>query len=179
MGRAVSGESREDRLRGDLVQLLQAQRIVDLLSRYARAVDGKDESALAACFSDPVGVQGTAVGPMRDLFASRPGFVEGTQMAAADWAASIMSSMRLKGATQHDIDNHLIEFRGDTQATCSAYMRAIHFAAERPTAGPYEVGGWYRHDLVRQEDDWSIAYWRLEIRWEVGDYAVMASAVAR
>ncbi len=157
--------------------MIERQRIAALLARYARAVDGKDEAALAACFTDELGVQGSAVGPMGLLFASRPGFAEGTRLTATAWAASVMASMRLKGATQHDIGGELIDFTDAAHGTCSAYLRAMHFTAERPTAAPYEVGGVYRHDVVRETGGWKIAYWRLEIRWEHGDYAVMASAV--
>ena len=163
----------------EVAAMIERQRIAALLARYARAVDGKDEQALAACFTDELVVQGTAVGPMGQLFASRPGFAEGTRMSAADWAGSVLASMRLKGATQHDIGGELIAFADDTHATCEAYLRAMHFTPERPTAAPYEVGGTYRHDLVREPGGWKIAYWRLQIRWEHGDYAVMASAVPR
>ncbi len=159
--------------------MVERARIAALLARYARAVDGKDEAALTACFTDELGVQGTAVGPMGQLFASRSGFAEGAHTTAAEWAAMILASMRLKGATQHDIGTALIAFSDATHATCDAYLRAMHFTPERPTAGFYEVGGTYRHDLERGLDGWRISYWRLEIRWEHGDYAVMASAVPR
>jgi hypothetical protein len=132
-----------------------------------------------AIWASVYGCQGKAVGPMKELFKRRPGYLEGTSMSAAEFASMVMASMRLKGATHHEITTPIVEFTGERTAKCSAYLRAIHFTPDRPTAGPYEVGGEYRHDLELQEDGWRIAYWRLAISWEFGDYAVMSSAVPR
>jgi hypothetical protein len=159
--------------------LLDRLAILDLLARYARAVDTKDEALLASCHTTEMQCSGTAVGPMQQLFASRPGFDRGSAMTNTEFAAMVMASMRLKGATHHVITNAEFEFHGPDDATVRAYLRALHFTPERPTAAPYEVGGHYLHDVRRIEGAWRIAYWRLAITWEWGDWAVMSSAVPR
>lgn len=150
----------------------------ELLGRYALAIDTKDEAGLSACLTDPVECQGTAAGPMQELFVRRPGYLEGTSMTAAEFATMVMASMRLKGATQHAITTPVVRFTGEKTAHCTAVLRAIHFTPDRPTAGPYEVGGVYRHDLELRDAEWLISYWRLELTWEYGDFAVMSTSIA-
>jgi hypothetical protein len=180
-------------LPGDEESMADRYAITDVLSRYVRAVDGKDEQLLSSCFTDAMQCQGSAVGPMQLLFDTRPGYDAGMSLTNAEFAAMVMRSMRLKGATQHDLSSLTFEFPDRDHASCTAYLRAIHFALDRPTAAPYEVGGVYRHDLVREPGEsgesggsgtgesreWKIAYWRLAITWEFGDFAVMSSAIGR
>jgi hypothetical protein len=95
------------------------------------------------------------------------------ETTGAEFAATVTASMRLKGATQHVITNPAIELLDERRAVCRAYLRAIHFALDRPTGSSYEVGGYYQHDLVFQGSAWKIRVWRLVLTWEVGDFAVM------
>jgi hypothetical protein len=142
--------------------------IVDLLTRYGRAVDSKDEVLLRSCFADEIGYEATSVGPMQALFEGRP-----PGLSADRFVGSVIANMRAKGATQHLIGNHTFTFHDDHRAEVTAALRAIHFAPGRPTAAPYEVGGYYRHDVVADASGWRIAFWRIEITWEFGDFLVV------
>jgi hypothetical protein len=142
--------------------------IGQLLFRYALGVDTKDEELLRSCFADQLSVEGRAPGPMQRLFDLRA-----PETTGAEYAANVTASMRLKGATQHVISNPAIELLDDRRAVCRAYLRAIHFALDRPTGSSYEVGGYYQHDLVLEGSSWKIRVWRLVLTWEFGDFTVM------
>ena len=146
--------------------------IVDLTYRYATAIDLKDESLLLGCLAETVEARGSGSGPMgvrllaKIIGSSRP-------VAAIDFASEIMVGMRRMGTTQHLFSNHQTSVVNDVNATCRFYMRAVHFAHSGATAAPYEVGGFYQHDLAKVDGEWRISFWRLHLSWEYGNYAAL------
>lgn len=142
--------------------------IVDLTFQYAQAVDLKDEVLLTRCFTPNIQATGSGPGPMGMGLAG--GILGGPSgLSAAAFTGILIGGLRGMGATQHMFSNHRAAFLDDQHATVTFYMRAVHFARDRPTVDPYEVGGYYEHDLLRTAEGWRIAVWRLTLTWELGD----------
>jgi len=111
--------------------------IVDLLLRYARAVDTKDWALLASCFVDDVEADYGVIGSWRDA---------GSLVAFMEEAHAGM------GPTQHRLTNFAVEVDGD-RATSSTYVHSVTVLASGPddwidTIGAYDdefvggPGGW-------------------------------------
>ena len=94
-------------------------------------------------------------------------------VSANDFASEIMAGMKRMGATQHLFSNHQTSVVDEVDATCRFYMRTVHFPQSGASAAPYEVGGYYEHDLAKVDGDWRISFWRLHLSWEYGDYAAL------
>lgn len=138
-----------------LQQLIDRDAIVDVMSRYARGIDRRDEAVYRACFTDAIDV---AMG--------------GGLQEAVDANAWVTSAFGLVGqyeATQHIISNHHVELSEDT-ATCGAEVQAQHW---RPD-GYWLIGGRYENQLVRTTDGWRIRHLELTIRWSETAGAGMA-----
>jgi hypothetical protein len=88
--------------------------IVDLMHRYATAVDSKDWATLRSLFVDEIGAE--MVGLSADL-----GVPKNTSPDRLIEAFS--SGLGRYTATQHSMSNHRIELNGD-RATCITYIIA-------------------------------------------------------
>jgi hypothetical protein len=149
--------------------------IVDLTVRYAQAIDEKDETLLAQCVAPSVRATGSGPGPMGSGLAG--GMLGGGGAVPGPvFASTLVGGLRRMGATQHLFANHQVTWRDDDHATVKFSMRAMHFAVGRATSDPYEVGGYYEHDLVRTGGGWRIEFWRLNLLWEHGDSSVLAGS---
>jgi hypothetical protein len=157
------------------VTLVDRQEMIELTYRYAQSLDMKDQALLETCLAESVRSLGSGPGPLGQSLAQGQGVVgDGSvSLSRADFAAGVIVGMRRIGATQHSFSNHRITQNSRDRATCIMYMRAMHFAIGRATAAPYECGGYYEDDLVREQEGWRIAFWRLHLFWEYGDYSVM------
>ena len=123
---------------------------VDLLNRYAHALDGRDWTALAALFTEDAAFS----------FARSLGFGEGeTDKALIEGrdalVAMISASIESLSATHHLLSNHVVDVDGET-ARASCYFRAYHAGkGERAHLFEESLG---RFDLVtvRVGDGWKI-----------------------
>ena len=119
--------------------------IIELLHRYALAIDTADWALLRAVFADDARVDFSSVGQ----------YVEGD--AAVRGADAIVAWLQAALApfpdVLHFMSNHLVELRGD-RASTTTYMHVLHM----------EMGGIYRCEVVRSESGWRIARLALEER---------------
>lgn len=144
--------------RRSLEHLLDLQEIIDLLHRYACALDEKDWPLLATCFTaDAVALYGEALGRQEGFAA-----IENVCRAALGHLDS----------SQHMISNPEIQVEGDT-ATARCYVHAQHTKAGTPGGDNVTIGGTYLDELVRTADGWRIRHRELRFLWQEGNQAVL------
>jgi hypothetical protein len=146
--------------------------IAEVVTRYAIGIDTRNSELLRGCFADEVEVQASSSGRLNELF-KQVGFSTGLKLGGTQWVKMLGGGMAALPVTQHLIGNHLIEIIGD-EAHLTCYLRAMHFSGTQfPGSAPYEVGGYYRHLLVRTPAGWKIRKWTLTRTWETGDASVL------
>jgi ketosteroid isomerase-like protein len=138
-------------------QLVDRQRIVDVCTSYALALDSRDWARLRECFTpDAVALYGNL------------GRNDGYEAIEA----TCRSALEPLTASQHLLGNHLVEISGDL-ATSVCYFQAQH-VMESQDAGPtYIIAGRYDDDFVRSESGWRIARRTLTVMWAAGNPAVL------
>ncbi|HKD70121.1 MAG TPA: nuclear transport factor 2 family protein [Candidatus Binataceae bacterium] len=142
-----------------LQELSDRAQIIELMHRYATAVDSKDWTTLRSLFTDEIGSE--MIGLQADL-----GLPVNT--TADRWVDVISRGLARYSVTQHSMSNHRIDLKGDG-ATCTVYVVAHHFLRD-PGDGPsiYSVGGYYNNTIVRTSGGWKIGKWKLVGTWETG-----------
>jgi hypothetical protein len=137
--------------------------VLDVLARFAHAIDGRDWELLRAVLTEDIDV---------DYASYRPGSVG--RMPADDWVARVGKLMPGLDATQHLLVNAWVQLDGKTAQVRSS-MRADHFL----DGARYTLGGHYVHGLVRADGAWRISAVTLVVNWEEGDKALLAAAALR
>jgi len=128
-----------------LQDLIDRAAIHDVLLRYARGVDRRDLTVVAACFTPDAAYQG-ALGA-------------GT---IAEALARLGEAMARYTSTLHVIGNQTIELEGDA-AHSETYCLAHHVLAD---GRHREVAVRYLDDLVRDRDTWRIRRRVVAREWE-------------
>lgn len=115
------------------------QAIVEVLVRYATAIDRRDWDLFRTCFTP-------------DVHAAYEGLPEwhGVEAITA-YMAEVHAPM---GHTLHRVSNHEIEFGGAT-ARVRTYVDAVLMAADGGSG--INVIGFYDDELVEEADGWRIA----------------------
>ena len=142
----------------DLRELSDRQEIVDLITRYTRAVDTRSWAELDDVFTDDAVLDyspvGGPVGPPAEVV---PWIQEG--LAGFD-------------RYQHVIGQVSIEFDGADhrqRARATAYFtNPMVSIAPDGAETLWEVGGYYHHDLVRTGDGWRSRGIRDDVVWTRG-----------
>ena len=135
----------------DLERLVRRQAVVDLLLRYATAIDTHDWDLLDTIFL-----------PDADCDYSQAGGFRGPYPEIRAWLAEVLAPMQ----TQHMLTNHVIEVDGDA-ATASTYLQAEHrIILDDGAPTFYTFRGIYRDRLVRAGSGWAIAVRSLTPMWE-------------
>lgn len=147
-----------------LAELVDRERIVDVLYRYATALDDRDWELLASCFTED------AVADFLEL-----GGVNEGREAIVELCRSVLSGL---DASQHLIGNPRVSLDGD-RATATCYVQAQHLLVSASGGDTYLVGGTYRDRLLRTEHGWRIEHRTLEATWQDGNAGVFAEAAAR
>jgi 3-phenylpropionate/cinnamic acid dioxygenase small subunit len=146
-------------------EMLDKQEIVELLYRYATALDGRDWPALAAVFAEDGVADYTSLG-----------------LPACEGPDAIVAACRqtLIGfdATQHLITNPTVDLAGDP-ARARCYFQAQHRLAGAPGGDNYIVAGTYEDEVVRSPDGWRIARRTLIPTWFDGNDGIGEAAAAR
>lgn len=133
--------------------------IVELLGRYANALDDRDWKRLALCFTQD------AVGDYGGI-----GHYEG--FAAIE--ALCRATLEPLDASQHLVGSIEIELSGDTaRARCA--FQAQHTRHGCEGGDHYTLGGSYRDDLVRTPEGWRIRRRNLRVSWRDGNPRVVTS----
>jgi ketosteroid isomerase-like protein len=141
-----------------LENLLDRMEITDLLNRYATALDDRDWTRLATCFTpDAVGLYGPVLG-RRDGFAAIEQLCRG--------------ALEPLDSSHHMITNHEIEIDGDT-ARARCYLQAQHTKRGTPGGDNFVIAGAYIDELVRTADGWRIRQRELRVIWQEGNPRVL------
>lgn len=134
--------------------------IGETVTKYAVAVDRRDWTMFADCFTDPVHADYSENGlPAADF-------------ARVDLVAIVRDAIRGYTATQHLSPNHIIEFDAvdPDRAVCTSYMYAQHHVDATEHGEFLLLRGSYTNHLVRTNDGWRIERLIQHISWrEVRD----------
>lgn len=148
----------------DSVEMFMArQEVIDVLTRYATALDTRDWALLATCFTVDAVADYRGFGGRRDGYAA----IEGGVRSALDGLDS----------SQHIITNHVVEIDGD-RARATSYLHAQHYRKGTDGGDTFTVGATYRDVLVHGQEGWRIAERRLDPSWIAGNRGVFAAARA-
>ena len=132
----------------DLQQISDHLEIVQLLFRYARAIDTRDVDLLDAVFT-----------PDAHVHYNVPGGVALPYREVKRWLAEVLPRYQV---TQHAMSNPLVELDGD-RATATTYLTAAHVQQARDGRQHYIVQhGVYFDLLARTEAGWRITQRRLD-----------------
>src|SRR5690348_5016108 len=100
-----------------LQALWDRAQIIDLMHRYASAVDSKDWVTLRGLFVDEI--EAEMIGLQADLGIP-------VNVTADRWIEVISRGLAQYSVTQHSMSNHRVEVAGD-RAHCTTYIVARHF----------------------------------------------------
>jgi len=130
--------------------------IVDLLSRYATALDHRDWALLDQFFT-----------------ADAEGRYGGRSLVGCEAVQRMIRGMLDGcGPTQHLLGNFRIELAGDeARSVCS--IRAFHAGIGAAAGQTYEVFGEYRDALVRMPEGWRVARRLMWVSQEIGSREVL------
>ena len=120
----------------DLQTLIDRAEIIDLLTRYARAVDRQDWDLFRTVFTADAHIDYTQVGGVAGSVDEIVGFL--TEVLA------MFENM------QHLISNIDIAIDGD-EAKVTAM---VYNPLQLPDSPVWATGGWYHHKLVRTPEGW-------------------------
>jgi hypothetical protein len=124
----------------DLQQMSDRQEIVDLITRYTRAIDSRSWDDLDAVFTEDAILDYSAVGGPADVLA-----------VAKPWvAAGLDGFLRY----QHVIGQVSIELDGDTARAMAYFTNPMVAPTREGGESVVEVGGYYHHDLIRTPEGW-------------------------
>jgi 3-phenylpropionate/cinnamic acid dioxygenase small subunit len=148
-----------------LQELLDKQQIIEVLYRYATALDTRRRALLDDVFvEDAIFVVGVGAGRY-----------EGRE-AIGDVVTEFLGGLE---ASQHIVTNPVIELDGD-RATSRAYLHAQHYMPDQRTGGnTLEIGGTYHDELVRTEVGWRITRRELRVSWTEGNHGIQVESRRR
>ena len=138
----------------DLQELSDRQEIVDLITRYTRAVDTRSFDDLDRVFTEDAVLDYSPVGGPTDVPAVVKPWIE-QGLAGFD-------------RYQHIIGQVSIELAGD-EARATAYFTNPMVSVD-PDGGErlWEVGGYYRHELRRTAEGWRSTRLLDDVVWTRG-----------
>ena len=130
--------------------------IIDVLNRYAQALDKRQWSLLDTVFTPDVEFD----------------FGAWQAESREDAVKAIRSYLDDCGPTQHLLGNYWVKVEGD-EAESRVYVRAFHVGIGAASGKTYEMGGEY-HDLLRRTPDgWRSAKRNARVIYEAGSYDVL------
>jgi ketosteroid isomerase-like protein len=118
--------------------------LMDVMARYAAAVDDRDLASYRACFADDVEVLG---------------FGDRDFQGADVWTAYVAQALERYAATQHLLGPQLATIDGDT-AHCRTDVQALHYLKDRPGT-TLTLWATYLTDVRRIDGVWKISRHRL------------------
>ena len=115
------------------------QEVAEVLVRYATAIDRRDWTLLASCFTDDVDADYGDIGSWQGLD------------EITTWMRDVHEAC---GHTMHRITNVSVDANG-AGVTARSYVDAIVFGPDNKTGA--NAVGFYDDELVRADDGWRIA----------------------
>jgi len=141
-------------------ELADRTAILDLIHRYARAVDERDWDLFESCFADDAEVDYTAVGGIR-----------GKLSVVKAWLAEVLSHFAV---VQHMVTNIEIEFAGN-EAFCRSYLfNPMGLVDDEGRTSFFFDGGIYRDRLTRTAGGWRIAERKIEPTFSTRYHTLLA-----
>lgn len=134
--------------------------IIDLINRYAIALDTKDWYSLRTCF-------------LADATCEYEGFGEYRGIDAIEMICQ--QTISPLTASQHLLGNHGVTTRGD-EADAVCYVQAQHIRTGSTGGEVFTLGGKYTDLVVRTDDGWQIAHRTLTTLWTTGNPSVLGEA---
>ncbi|GAA4550598.1 nuclear transport factor 2 family protein [Pseudonocardia xishanensis] len=153
----------EQSIREQLAALQDRTAIVEVVCRFAVAIDRRRWADFSGCFADQVDVntirtgrwirmkRETLVGVMRRVFETYT-------------------------ATQHISANHQVAIDGDTAVVCST-LNATHYLRGEPDGEFHQQVGYYEYQLVRGDDSWRISSVEQFCHWQRGNQSIFDRTV--
>lgn len=123
---------------GSLQELLDREAIRECLYRYCRGIDRVDEAALRSAYWEDA----------RDCHGAWNG-------SAAGFISQALDRLRQGGRRVHQVNNVIIELRGDAAVVESSFI-ALQSAAAAPTRETFLCGR-YVDRFERRQSEWRIA----------------------
>lgn len=147
-----------------LAKLLDRTAIIDVVTNYGASMDRREWGLYRSLFID-------------DLNIHFPPWTGGPQkkMSADEWVDLVKRSLTGFNSTQHRIISHIVQIHGD-RAIVDSHMTAKHVFS------PSEVeflGGFYTHDLLRQDGEWKLSGVKLVVDWDEGPRELFEKAFER
>jgi len=128
--------------------------IIDVVTRYATSIDGRQWESFGSCFTDEIDINVLATG----------GWVT---LSRDDIMAICSRIFAHYDATQHISANHQVTISGD-EATCISTLNATHYTANAPGGPLQRQVGYYEYHFVRA-DGWKIDRYVQIVKWEEGN----------
>ena len=151
----------------DLSQLIDRNRIIDVVNCYATGLDRRDWKLLRSIFTTEIDMEFSSVG------------IRSGRYDADRWVRNSEVLFAGFGPTQHTLTNHAVTIDGDAART-TVYMQAEHFIVEdAPAENRWTIGGWYEHHLERHGDGWLIHRMGLYMTWQTGNRELSQIAIER
>lgn len=132
----------------DIQRISDELEIASVLTRYARAVDGKDWDLLRSLFTDDAHLDYSSVGGPA-----------GTREEVCSW---LERSLTLMPMTQHFVTNIESEIDGDTATVRAMFYNPMLLPGASETSA---CGGYYHHVMVRTASGWRSTQLREENLW--------------
>lgn len=132
------------------------EKIVQLLTRYARAVDTRDWDLYQTVFAPDAVIDYTSSGGIR-----------GTRDEATAW---VSKAIEMFSMSQHMVVNHDIHVDGDTATSHSDFYNPMGRPDATGGLSLLFVGGAYKDRLRRTGDGWVITERVEEMKWWTGDW---------
>lgn len=145
----------------DLQTLLDRESIIDLVRRYAVAIDLKRWEDFGSCFADEMDLKLISTGCW--ISVSREKLVDIVSRTFVQY-----------DATQHISANHQVVVTGD-QATCISTLNATHYIAKEPGGPIQRQIGYYKYELSRRPD-WKIHRMEQMLAWQDGNQEIFERA---
>ncbi|HVX19092.1 MAG TPA: nuclear transport factor 2 family protein [Acidimicrobiales bacterium] len=128
--------------------------ILEIIGRYAHAVDARDVTAVAACFTPDGAIEFGDAAPVRGADAIRAFFRDALQAPR----------MGAQGASTHLMANTVVTFDGDASASATTSAVSFHTAVGRATM--VLRGLRYDDTLAQTDGTWLLAHRRHTCTWE-------------
>jgi ketosteroid isomerase-like protein len=132
------------------------EKIVRLLTEYARAVDTRDWARYETVFAPEAVIDYTPSGGIR-----------GSRAEATAW---VSNAMEMFSMSQHMVMNHDIVVDGDTATSHSDYYNPLGRPDGSGGQALLFVGGAYIDKLRRDGDGWLITERFEDMKWWTGDW---------
>ena len=137
-----------------LARLETQQDHIDLMNRYAHALDVRDWDLLASLFTEDAGFRARVI---------LEGGVADADNTVVDGRDALVATLRTiwdgLSATHHMLSNHVVEPAADgASARASCYLRAHHVGNRERSHLFEESLGRFDFDTVRTPDGWKIRH---------------------